>query len=340
MSKAIFLDRDGTIINDPGYVHKPEDLVILPGAIKGLRLLNHYKLFIITNQSGIGRGYFTKEEFLTFNNLLLEELSKNGITIEDTYYCPHKPDDGCDCRKPSVGFIKDAVKEYKIDLSKSYVIGDKPVDIEMGIKAECKTIFVLTGHGKKHQDSLKIKPDVIVNDLFEGAKYINQNDKLTLDNRNKILTIGNIEQNVLQLKEENKAIVTCNGTFDILHIGHIKFLEEAKQKGDILIVGLNSDESVRNNKGPDRPINNERNRAEFLAALVSVDYVVIFNEEDPRKLLSIIKPDFHVNGNEYGYDCIEADVVKKNGGKIHLFKNYGGFSTTKLLQTLSCKHME
>lgn len=117
-------------------------------------------------------------------------------------------------------------------------------------------------------------------------------------------------------------------------------MKEAKQKGDNLIIGLNSDKSVRNNKGPNRPINNEKNRAEFLAALESVDYVVIFNEEDPRCLLSIIKPDIHVNGNEYGYDCIEADVVKENGGEIHLVKNYGGLSTTKLLQKLSNKQMD
>ncbi len=176
MTKAIFLDRDGTIINDPGYVHKPKDLKILPGVVEGLRLLNHYKLFIITNQSGIGRGYFTKEEFLTFNNLLIRKLNNENIKIEDTYYCPHKPDDGCDCRKPGVEFIKDAEKGYKIDLSKSYVIGDKPVDIEMGIKAECKTIFVLTGYGKNYQNELESKPDVIVNDLLEGAEYIKQND--------------------------------------------------------------------------------------------------------------------------------------------------------------------
>ena len=156
----------------------------------------------------------------------------------------------------------------------------------------------------------------------------------------KIITIEEIEGRVLLLKKENKVIVTCNGAFDILHIGHIKFLEEAKQKGDILIAGLNSDKSVKNNKGPNRPITNEKNRAEFLAALESVDYVVIFNEEDPKYLLSIIKPDIHVNGNEYGYDCIEADVVKENGGKIHLVKNYGGFSTTKLLRALSDKHLD
>lgn len=152
---------------------------------------------------------------------------------------------------------------------------------------------------------------------------------------NKTKTINEIKRIAEKLKEQNKKIVTCNGVFDILHIGHVKFLEEAKKQGDILIVGLNSDSSVKKNKGPERPINNQENRAEMLVALECVDYVVIFDEEDPRRLLSIIKPDVHANGEEYGYNCIEAETVRKYGGKIHLIKNYGGFSTTKLINIVN-----
>jgi D-beta-D-heptose 7-phosphate kinase/D-beta-D-heptose 1-phosphate adenosyltransferase len=150
----------------------------------------------------------------------------------------------------------------------------------------------------------------------------------------KIKKMSELEKIVKKLKKQNKKIVTCNGTFDILHIGHVKFLQEAKQQGDILIVGLNSDKSVKINKGPKRPINNEKNRAKVLSALECVDYIVIFNEKDPRKLLSIIKPDIHVNGEEYGYNCIEAETIKKYSGKIHLVKNFGGFSTTKLVNNI------
>lgn len=148
----------------------------------------------------------------------------------------------------------------------------------------------------------------------------------------KIKSIKEIEEIVNDLKKKGKKIVTINGTFDILHVGHLKILEEAKNQGDILIVGLNSDKSVKMNKGPERPINNEKDRAKMLAALEVVDYVVIFGEKDPRKLLSVIKPDVHCNGEEYGYKCIEAPVVEKYGGKIYLIKLVPGYSTTDLIK--------
>jgi len=121
-------------------------------------------------------------------------------------------------------------------------------------------------------------------------------------------------------KNKGKKIAFCNGAFDILHIGHIKFLEEAKKQADILVAGLNSDSSVKENKGAKRPFNSEENRATVLAALRVVDYVVIFPEKTPIKLIETIKPDIFVNGEEYGMDCIEAPTVKEYGGKIHLVK--------------------
>ena len=139
---------------------------------------------------------------------------------------------------------------------------------------------------------------------------------------------------VKEIKKQNKTIVTCNGCFDILHIGHLKFLEEAKEQGDVLIVAINSDSSVKENKGPERPINTENNRAEALAALECVDYITVFNEKTPINLLEIIKPNIHVNGEEYGEDCIEASTVKKFGGKMHLVKKYKDFSTTRLIEKI------
>jgi len=149
--------------------------------------------------------------------------------------------------------------------------------------------------------------------------------------KTKVKTLDEIKNIAEDMKRQGKMVVTCNGTFDVLHVGHIRFLREAKRRGDVLIVGLNSDKSVRMNKGPNRPINNRNIRAEFLSALEPVDYIVIFNEKDPRKLLSAIKPNVHVNGEEYGYNCIEAPVVKRHGGRIYLVKRYGSFSTTKLI---------
>jgi len=150
----------------------------------------------------------------------------------------------------------------------------------------------------------------------------------------KIKTIEEIGHLVRELKQKSKKIVTCNGCFDILHPGHIKFLKEAKQQGDILIIGLNSDSSVKQNKGPGRPINNENDRAQILAALEMVDYIVIFNEKTPIKLLETIKPDIHANGKEYGENCIEAEIVKKYGGKLYLISLVPRYSTTKMISSM------
>lgn len=173
MNKAVFLDRDGVLNEDPGYVHKVEDFKLLPGVIEGLKLLKDFKLIIITNQSGIGRGYYGEDEFHKFNNHLVDELKKHGINIEKTYYCPHHPDDKCDCRKPSIKYMAQASEEFEIDLSESWVIGDHPHDIKMGKTAGCKAIYMLTGHGKKHRPELGgIKPDLVTENFLEAVKFI------------------------------------------------------------------------------------------------------------------------------------------------------------------------
>ena len=173
--RAVFNDRDGTITEDIGYVHKIEDFKFIKNAVKGLKLLKDYKLFIVTNQSGIGRGHYTLKDFNNFNNHLINELNKNNIKIQKTYYCPHKQEENCSCRKPKIRFLKEAEEEYGIDLKKSYVIGDKKVDVELGRNANCSSILVLTGDGKKTRK--EVKPDFTAKDLLEAAKWIIKNDK-------------------------------------------------------------------------------------------------------------------------------------------------------------------
>jgi D-beta-D-heptose 7-phosphate kinase / D-beta-D-heptose 1-phosphate adenosyltransferase len=136
------------------------------------------------------------------------------------------------------------------------------------------------------------------------------------------------------LRARGKRIVTINGSFDILHRGHLYILNEARQRGDVLIVGLNSDASVRSYKGPDRPIVPERGRAEMLLALRSVDYVHVFDEPDPRAFLQELKPDLHVNGSEYGSECIESETVTRGGGQVHIVSRIPGLSTSRILNTL------
>lgn len=136
------------------------------------------------------------------------------------------------------------------------------------------------------------------------------------------------------LKKRKKTIVTYNGSFDILHLGHVKSLQEAKKQGDVLIVPLNSDKSIKAYKSPKRPIIPQSQRAQMLAALSCVDYVVIFNETNPIKILDKIKPDIHCNGADYGKNCIEKDIVEKNGGKIHILKWIPSLSTSKIIKKI------
>lgn len=136
------------------------------------------------------------------------------------------------------------------------------------------------------------------------------------------------------LRAKGKRIVTINGAFDILHNGHLYILNEARQRGDVLIVAINSDRSVKSYKGAHRPIVPERRRAEMLLALRMVDYVHIFDEADPIAFLTEIRPDIHVNGSEYGEQCIESDTVRRSGGKIHIVRRIPGLSTSGLIDTL------
>ena len=151
----------------------------------------------------------------------------------------------------------------------------------------------------------------------------------------KIKTLKELIRVVEKLKSQNKKIVTTNGVFDILHLGHVRYLEGAKRLGDVLIVGVNSDSSVKQNKGDKRPINNEKSRIGVLAALESVDYSFLFNEKDPRKWLEMLKPDIHVKAGDYKLSqIIEKGVVEKNGGRIAMAKMLKGYSTTKLIKKI------
>lgn len=140
-----------------------------------------------------------------------------------------------------------------------------------------------------------------------------------------------LKERVEALKRQNKRIVTLNGSFDLMHAGHLYIIYEAKKQGDVLIVALNSDASIQQYKSPDRPIIPLKYRLELMSALEFVDYVTWFDETDPREILSIIRPHVHVNGVEYGENCIEAQTVKSHGGKVHLVDRIPGLSTSDIL---------
>jgi D-beta-D-heptose 7-phosphate kinase/D-beta-D-heptose 1-phosphate adenosyltransferase len=150
----------------------------------------------------------------------------------------------------------------------------------------------------------------------------------------KVIAPEQLISKVASIRSEEKTIVTLNGSFDLLHAGHLQIIYEASQLGNILIVALNSDASIKKYKSPDRPLITLNDRLQMMAALEFVNFVTWFEETDPRKLLSEIKPDIHVNGSEYGYDCIEAETVHQYGGKIHLVSLVPGLSTSNIIKKI------
>ena len=148
LNKAVFLDRDGTINFDSGYVHRPQDLVFLPGVIQALRLFRQagYLLIVVTNQSGIARGYFTERQAEAFHRAMRQRLEEQGIVLDDILMCPHGPQDGCSCRKPSPQMVLDAITKHDIDPRGSYLFGDKESDIECGRRSHVAAYRVTNEH--------------------------------------------------------------------------------------------------------------------------------------------------------------------------------------------------
>lgn len=156
--------------------------------------------------------------------------------------------------------------------------------------------------------------------------------------KEKIKNINALSRIVLRLKRKGKSIVFTNGCFDILHYGHAKYLEDAKKKGDCLIVAVNSDASMRRIKGPARPLVKARDRASLIAALASVDYVIIFNESTPFNLIKGIRPDVLIKGSDWKKaDIVGADLVHSYGGKILTIPLVEGRSTTNLIKKIAAR---
>jgi D-glycero-D-manno-heptose 1,7-bisphosphate phosphatase len=173
-NRAIFLDREGVINKDTGFVYKIEDFKFLPNVFDSLRKFQAigFKLFIVTNQSGIARGHYSIEDFNKLNKHMMEVFEKEDIKIEKVYFCPHHPKDNCECRKPSTFFIKQAENNYNLDLNSSWVIGDKLSDIEMGERGGCKTLLI----DSRHVSSSSVKKFKDLKDCYEAI--INSEEKI------------------------------------------------------------------------------------------------------------------------------------------------------------------
>ena len=171
-NRAVFLDRDGTIARDVPYCGSPGDFECLPTVPEAIKRLkdNGFKVVVITNQSGIARGYFTEETLAQIHGKMKQELAEYGAWVDGIYYCPHHPDDGCECRKPKTALFLQAAKELHIDLSHSFVVGDMQMDVDAGKALGCKTILVTTG--PQGGNGIVDPPHYTAGSLLEAAKWI------------------------------------------------------------------------------------------------------------------------------------------------------------------------
>ncbi|MCP4580341.1 MAG: HAD family hydrolase [candidate division Zixibacteria bacterium] len=171
--KAVFLDRDGVIIVDKNFLWEIKQLEFIPRAVEALKAIpTDFLKIIISNQSGIARGYFSAKQAEKFNTALLAELKKKGVIIDGMYYCPHSPENNCECRKPKIGLFESAQRQFNIDYTRSWMIGDKSSDIQAGKNIGAATIQVLTGYAGKEEGSLDVIADQTVGDLYEAVETI------------------------------------------------------------------------------------------------------------------------------------------------------------------------
>lgn len=174
MKRFVILDRDGTIITERNYLSDYNQVELIPNAASGLKKLKDQGLglLVITNQAGIGRGYFSLHNLELIHKRMIDLLTIEGVTLDGIYFCPHIPEDNCNCRKPKLGLIEKAAKEHYFDPKASFVIGDKAIDIELGQKMGAQTFLVRTGYGAEVEKQNVVKPDFIVDDLEQAASMI------------------------------------------------------------------------------------------------------------------------------------------------------------------------
>ena len=242
MKKAIFLDRDGTINVEKDYIYKSEDLVFEEGTIEALKTFKNlgYILIVVSNQSGIARGYFTEEDLNIFNNNMNEILKKNGVEITEFYCCPHHPDGigeykkVCECRKPNNKMIEDAIEKYNIDREKSYMIGDKTSDIGAGIKSNLKTVLVKTGYGLKDMEKIDKNETLVCENLKDFSEVLKREklNELLFEEFSKKVQIKNVVMDSRKVTEGSLFFAINNGN---------SYVKDVLDKGASLVIADNTD---------------------------------------------------------------------------------------------------
>ncbi|MDX2175536.1 MAG: HAD-IIIA family hydrolase [Candidatus Sumerlaeia bacterium] len=347
---AAFLDRDGTIVRDTGYLRDPATVELLPGAAAAVRTLNSEGVaaVLVSNQSGVARGLVTPEQMDAVQARVAELLAAEGARLDAAYFCTAHPDADDPRRKPGVGMHREALRDLPIRDLPACAFGDKVSDVQFGLKAGMRACFVATGE-TPHEEFLKWhrKLDAqtfagrvaSAHSLREGvdaflvglsllrvpgdgvlAKKLHAPDRLAraLDNL-----------------RPSERIVFANGCFDLIHGGHVSYLEDAKARGTLLVVGVNSDASMRRLKGEGRPVMPEPYRLQLLAAMECVDALVPLTDDTAEYLLRTLRPQVHAKGSDYTAETVpEREVARGMGIEVLIAGSAKENSTKDIVRTV------
>lgn len=343
MNKAVFLDRDGVINVEVDLLHKTEQLKLIEGSADAIKILNKdFYVIIVTNQPQVARGLCSEEDIQRINEVLKKELEKFDARIDGIYYCPHHPERGfpgenprykieCECRKPKIGMLKKAARDFDLDLESCFIVGDRTVDIKTGKNVNCRTILVKTGYAGK-DNKYGVKPDFVANNILEAAKLINAIRKMEDSKMKAVILAGGrgerlrpltdtIPKPMLEIAgkpilEHQIEILKKYGIRDILICGHYLFNKIKDYFSDGSGFGVNITYSYEKYPlGTGGAIKKIENFIDSVFLVLYGDIMLNMN------LLKLIM--FHKNNNslltlvlhesDHPYD---SDIIKTEGDKI------------------------
>lgn len=352
LQALLLIDRDGCLIAEKEYLSDPAGVELLPRAAEALRLLESEGIarIVCSNQSGVARGFFGIDAVERVHARLGDLLAREGARLDGIYYSPELADavdpswrSNLHRRKPGRGMYEEAVRDHPelADLP-VYAIGDRMSDIDFGIACGGRSILVQTGYGQKETEAVRAKhPQVpIASGLYQGAAWL-LTDLLRRQfpgdatYRRKLLAAPDLVPLLRQHQAAGRKVVFANGCFDLLHAGHISFLEDARAAGDVLVLAVNSNASIRRLKGAGRPVLAEASRLQLLAALQAVDYLTVFHEDSADASLEELRPDFHAKGTDYTATNVpEAASSRRLGIKTIITGNPKENSTRDIITTV------
>ncbi len=319
------IDRDGCIIEDQHYLFNPKEVHLIAGAVKALKLLKEQKIarVLCTNQSGVGRGIFPESAIAPVHDELNRQLAEQGTELDALYYSTyHQTAENPEhlkhpaSRKPETAMADQAKADLNLQRVPCFAIGDKESDVRFGENAGGFGVLVRTGKGQQeeaiHASNLKFicnnVYDAAVEALHELLRQAFPNDEVY---QSKLKSASELSAIVKQRGANGERVGFANGCFDLLHGGHISFLENSRNAGDALILGLNSNASIRRLKGVGRPVLPEAERLQLLAALKPVDYITVFYDDSADYALELIHPHYHAKGTDYQSDNVPELITTR-----------------------------